>query len=316
MIDLPYLSPLYFSVERGCRRLSGDRGESKSGKPYACINGHPGFPIVGSLGSAVHCHLSATMMTHPRPLSAAQRGEQLGCSGKRRRSKGRFDLMDNDWFTVLVPSLLFCREGMSSACRRQGESKSGKPHAIINGHPGFPIVGPLGSAVHCHCLPQRWLTPGPSLLRKEGSSSVVVGMAEVKRKLHLGKKKCVMNDHKTITALARELRKNQTDEEKLLWQSIRNRKLQGLKFLRQHPIIYGSDHNGRTRFFVADFYCAEKKLVIEIDGKIHDFRKEYDRNRDLILKELNLRVLRLKSEELRDMKSVKKRIVEANWLQI
>jgi very-short-patch-repair endonuclease len=141
-------------------------------------------------------------------------------------------------------------------------------------------------------------------------------MAEVKRKLHLGKKKCVMNDHKTITALARELRKNQTDEEKLLWQSIRNRKLQGLKFLRQHPIIYGSDHNGRTRFFVADFYCAEKKLVIEIDGKIHDFRKEYDRNRDLILKELNLRVLRLKSEELRDMKSVKKRIVEANWLQI
>jgi hypothetical protein len=96
MIDLPYLSPLYFSVERGRRRLAGDRGESKSGKPHAIINGHPGFPIVGPLGSAVHCHLSAARMTHPRPLSAAQRGEQLGGSGKRRRSKGRFDLMDND----------------------------------------------------------------------------------------------------------------------------------------------------------------------------------------------------------------------------
>jgi very-short-patch-repair endonuclease len=119
-----------------------------------------------------------------------------------------------------------------------------------------------------------------------------------------------MNDHKRITELVRELRKNQTAEEKLLWQLVRNRKLQGLKFLRQHPIIYGSDHNGGTRFFVADFYCAEKKLVIEIDGKIHDFQRDYDRNRDLILSELNLRVLRLKNEELRDIKSVRNRIAE------
>jgi hypothetical protein len=54
-----------------------------------------GFPIA-AIGFDGALSLSAAKMTHPRPLSAAQRGEQLGCSGKRRRSKGRLDLMDND----------------------------------------------------------------------------------------------------------------------------------------------------------------------------------------------------------------------------
>ncbi len=45
-------------------------------------------------------------------------------------------------------------------------------------------------------------------------------------------------NRKQIIELARELRKNQTPEEKLLWQFLRNRKLKGVKFLRQHPIAY------------------------------------------------------------------------------
>ncbi|MBX6362177.1 MAG: DUF559 domain-containing protein, partial [Acidobacterium ailaaui] len=53
----------------------------------------------------------------------------------------------------------------------------------------------------------------------------------------------------------------------------------------------------------------EKRLVIELDGKIHDFQKEYDANRDFILKQLNLRILRIKNEELKDMKEVKRKIL-------
>ena len=51
-------------------------------------------------------------------------------------------------------------------------------------------------------------------------------------------------------------------------------------------------------YFIADFYCAEKKLIIELDGKIHDEQKEYDENRDRILKEMKLKVIRFKNHEL------------------
>lgn len=63
-----------------------------------------------------------------------------------------------------------------------------------------------------------------------------------------------------ITLLARKLRREQTPEEIALWQLVRNRKLNGFKFLRQYPIVYGNDHHGNLLFFVADFYCDEKVL--------------------------------------------------------
>lgn len=53
-----------------------------------------------------------------------------------------------------------------------------------------------------------------------------------------------------------------------------------------------------------DFYCAEKKLVIEVDGKIHDFQKPYDRDRDAVLNEMGMRVLRIKNEDLADIGKV------------
>ena len=101
-----------------------------------------------------------------------------------------------------------------------------------------------------------------------------------------------------------------TKEEKLLWKKLRARRFLGLKFLRQHPIIYQL-YNNRPYYFIADFYCAEKKLVIEVDGKIHDFQKEYDQHRDEILSSLGLRVLRIKNEEFVDIYKVLKRIEEA-----
>lgn len=102
---------------------------------------------------------------------------------------------------------------------------------------------------------------------------------------------------KDIIELARELRKNQTPAEIYLWDKLRNRKFLGKKFLRQHPIIFKeTDYN--FDFFIADFYCHECKLVIEVDGKIHDYQKEHDKQRDLIMENLGLRVLRIKNEEI------------------
>lgn len=113
--------------------------------------------------------------------------------------------------------------------------------------------------------------------------------------------------YKNITQIARELRKNQTPSEKILWNELRNRKLEGFKFLRQHPIIY--EYYKKPYFFIADFYCAERVLVVELDGKIHDYQKEKDYQRDLIIKEMGLEVLRIKNEELRDLKRVKEKII-------
>jgi very-short-patch-repair endonuclease len=89
---------------------------------------------------------------------------------------------------------------------------------------------------------------------------------------------------------AHNLRLANTKSENILWQKLRNRKLNGFKFRRQHPI------NG----FVADFYCHEARLVIELDGKVHETKKqkERDENRTIELQRLGLEVLRIKNDEV------------------
>ena len=99
------------------------------------------------------------------------------------------------------------------------------------------------------------------------------------------------------TTFARELRKNQTPAEIKLWDRLRNKRLSGYKFLRQHPIVV-EKHNDRTGFYIADFYCSEKKLVIEIDGLIHTFQIDYDKARDVIINELGLTVFRITNDEV------------------
>lgn len=103
----------------------------------------------------------------------------------------------------------------------------------------------------------------------------------------------------TIKSLARELRKNQTESEQILWKRLRNRKFYGVKFFRQHPLVY--HQHGRDYFFIADFYSAEKNIVIELDGKIHDQQKDYNKQRDLIISEKGLKVLRLQNEEIENI---------------
>lgn len=111
----------------------------------------------------------------------------------------------------------------------------------------------------------------------------------------------------TSTEWARILRRNMTEEEKILWHKLRGRKFHGLKFLRQHPITYDIIKDDR-RYFIPDFYCAEKKIIIEIDGEIHRFQKDKDERREAILKGMGLRILRIKNEEFIDIFAVLKKI--------
>jgi very-short-patch-repair endonuclease len=96
--------------------------------------------------------------------------------------------------------------------------------------------------------------------------------------------------------ICRKLRKHFTQTENILWNVIRNRKLEGRKFLRQHPLFY--DITGKESFFVADFYCHEEKLIIELDGKYHNYRLKEDKKRTSILNFLGLRIIRFKNEEV------------------
>jgi len=91
-----------------------------------------------------------------------------------------------------------------------------------------------------------------------------------------------------MTEIARQLRKEQTKSEEILWQALRNRKLDGRKFRRQHPIAP----------FVVDFFCAEENLIVEVDGSVHDSPEQQalDAERQSLLESLGLRFLRLRAE--------------------
>jgi very-short-patch-repair endonuclease len=90
--------------------------------------------------------------------------------------------------------------------------------------------------------------------------------------------------------IAKELRRNMTPEEKILWQYIRNNRLNGLHFRRQQ-IIDG---------FIVDFYCHAVGLVVEVDGEIHEQQVEYDLERDKVISSRGLCVLRVKNEDVRN----------------
>ena len=89
-------------------------------------------------------------------------------------------------------------------------------------------------------------------------------------------------EKRTLRSYAKELRRKQTDAERVLWMRLRARQVNGLKFRRQHPI-------GR---YIADFCCPEKCLVIEIDGGQHMNRTFADERRTEFLVQEGYRVLR------------------------
>lgn len=94
---------------------------------------------------------------------------------------------------------------------------------------------------------------------------------------------------------AREFRKEPTEAERALWESLRDRKFFGKKFRRQHII----------RGFIVDFYCFEDRLTVELDGPIHSKQRDYDVIRQNLLKDLKIKTLRFKNDEvLRDVQLV------------
>ncbi len=92
---------------------------------------------------------------------------------------------------------------------------------------------------------------------------------------------------------ARILRKRMTESEKILWQELKTKKL-GVKCRRQMPFVFEDYH------FIADFYCSEKKLIIEVDGKVHNDQeiKEYDEFREDVFKQDGYKIIRFKNKEI------------------
>ena len=103
---------------------------------------------------------------------------------------------------------------------------------------------------------------------------------------------------------AKQLRKNTTDAERLLWRELRSRQLGGHKFRRQQPL-------GR---FIVDFVCLEKRLVIEVDGGHHAEQQQaaHDAQRTVWLRTEGFRVLRFWDHEvLKDLDAVKEAVSNA-----
>lgn len=90
----------------------------------------------------------------------------------------------------------------------------------------------------------------------------------------------------------RQLRKRSTKAERMMWQNLRNRGLEGYKFRRQVSV----------GFFVLDFYCPELKLAIEVDGYTHDSdeARKYDAEREEIIETYGVRFLRIRDEEVHE----------------
>jgi very-short-patch-repair endonuclease len=96
--------------------------------------------------------------------------------------------------------------------------------------------------------------------------------------------------HRSKTAIrkrARELRRRMTPAEMLLWQALRGRRT-GFKWRRQHPI--GP--------FIVDFYCAERRLIVEVDGSVHDQQIERDTERAIWLQQHGYTLMRFTNTEV------------------
>jgi very-short-patch-repair endonuclease len=87
---------------------------------------------------------------------------------------------------------------------------------------------------------------------------------------------------------ARILRKRMTPCEILLWEKLKGKQLLGLRFRSQHPID----------IFIADFYCHEARLVVEIDGEIHEGQIDYDDGREAEIEKYGIKIIRFTNDEV------------------
>ena len=95
---------------------------------------------------------------------------------------------------------------------------------------------------------------------------------------------------KKLNVLAKQKRREPTLAENKLWQFIRDRKVSGAKFRRQHTI----------ERFIVDFVCVELKLIVEVDGEIHEYTKQEDEIRQTFLESEGFKVIRFTNNEVMD----------------
>ncbi len=93
-----------------------------------------------------------------------------------------------------------------------------------------------------------------------------------------------------LRPLAKNNRNNMTDSEKSMWEQILRNKMTGYLFLRQKPL-------GK---YIADFYCRQLLLIIEIDGNYHNERKNSDEQRDIFFKNTNIKTIRYKNQDIKE----------------
>jgi len=107
--------------------------------------------------------------------------------------------------------------------------------------------------------------------------------------------KTMKQNQTSIYRIARELRQKTTETEKILWNELRGNKL-GIKFRRQSAFILGKYR------YVADFYCHDKKLIIEIDGGYHNEEemKELDKFREEVFDHYSYKVIRFTNKEIKN----------------
>ncbi|MFA5130228.1 MAG: endonuclease domain-containing protein [Patescibacteria group bacterium] len=94
---------------------------------------------------------------------------------------------------------------------------------------------------------------------------------------------------------ARQLRKNMTRAETMFWNVVRRKQFHGFKFVKQKPLLS----------YIVDFYCAQLRLVIEIDGSVHHESKEYDNDRTSDLQSFGIRIILYTNDQVEyDLSSV------------
>ncbi len=103
-----------------------------------------------------------------------------------------------------------------------------------------------------------------------------------------------------IKIAARELRENMTKAEIQLWKYIRRKQLANKQFQKQKPIYVYTEDSWLARYIIADFYCAENKLIIELDWTIHDIPEilALDKHKQMLLVKSWYTVIRFKNEEV------------------
>jgi very-short-patch-repair endonuclease len=107
-----------------------------------------------------------------------------------------------------------------------------------------------------------------------------------------------------LKQLAKELRKNMTLSEVLLWNELKQKNILGIDFDRQRPI-------GE---YIVDFYCKELSLAIEIDGDTHIYRYDYDESRQKELENMGVHFLRFEDIEVKKNMNNVLRVIE-NWIE-